>query len=592
MLAIYVYLATCDSRNPYTSFPNGRLISTHWPDIWVSLQNRFLVMAPAIPDRVFDACGLIKVLGENLIIYRRCQYALSPKHSQVTHHLHHKHRIPLAIRKSLTTYIRQQPVPFKEPASARPRPDGSPVDSQLQLHEGHACRLCLYRTVSRDLIRRHLSQEHLQQQRTSDRRANNLYNDVFLQPWTQSAARKYWIVVYQGQTVREIAPDAAVSSHIASIQQRERARLQVEENAGDVTSMGFQTLESTRPWMERTKWPQTYHGVRRDVLQGLTELPYATAGTVDRLLGQNGSGSSIVSPAADEERLHKLMLAMDCMLDRCKTTLRQTGRSILCWLMTTRPSPYSRRSFGFHGREHSRQDYRRCWKRFLTFAVRAFRMNLEQRQRLTGIRFRKKHLALLTKVWDHQVWNNPQAVTELVSVAQQSRHNAAEVFQMIDRRPGSPPAGTTEEDNDDCGVTDDDDVESSDVESVSIRGGNNKWEAEVCLKHPSSALGMHYGHQLSRTVTASSDVAEFLELCFQLNIALITDSFGHGRPSTSLLVYFSRILGFSPGGRGFQPARNFTPILSRLIYIQRLLFLEYALPAQEYRHLEIPRRPR
>src|ERR1700735_5599220 len=38
--------------------------------------------------------------------------------------------------------------------------------------------------------------------------------------------------------------------------------------------------------------------------------------------------------------------------------------------------------------------------------------------------------------------------------------------------------------------------------------------------------------------------------------------------------------------------KQVTPYLSGLIYVQRLLFLEYALPFRAYKHLGIARRPR
>ncbi|KAM5520418.1 hypothetical protein FOXYSP1_14308 [Fusarium oxysporum f. sp. phaseoli] len=52
------------------------------------------------------------------------------------------------------------------------------------------------------------------------------------------------------------------------------------------------------------------------------------------------------------------------------------------------------------------------------------------------------------------------------------------------------------------------------------------------------------------------------------------------------------ILGFSPGLNTFLPARSYTSYLSGLIYIQRLIFLEYALPLRECPALGITRRPR
>lgn len=91
----------------------------------------------------------------------------------------------------------------------------------------------------------------------------------------------------------------------------------------------------------------------------MTDIPYATAGAVDLLLARVDEGDPIVSPAKDEGRLRLVMIAIDCVLNRCEETVRQTSRSTLCWLVTTQPAPYYDRPFRFHARERSRQDYRR-----------------------------------------------------------------------------------------------------------------------------------------------------------------------------------------------------------------------------------------
>lgn len=94
----------------------------------------------------------------------------------------------------------------------------------------------------------------------------------------------------------------------------------------------------------------------------------------------------------------------------------------------------------------------------------------------------------------------------------------------------------------------------------------------------------------NRFDNVDSAVDELLELVFQLSITFSTEEFVDGQPSSSLLVYFSGVLGLSADARGFLPAKKFTPHLSALIYIQRLLFLEYALPFRPYPHLGIPQR--
>ncbi|KAH7231629.1 uncharacterized protein BKA55DRAFT_712855, partial [Fusarium redolens] len=83
---------------------------------------------------------------------------------------------------------------------------------------------------------------------------------------------------------------------------------------------------------------------------------------------------------------------------------------------------------------------------------------------------------------------------------------------------------------------------------------------------------------------------EFLELLYQLCLTISTESFAEGQPSSTLLVFFSGILGFSQDCKQFLLARQFCPYLSGLIYIQRLLLMECALPLREYHSVGIPRR--
>ncbi|KAH7227230.1 uncharacterized protein BKA55DRAFT_527140, partial [Fusarium redolens] len=84
---------------------------------------------------------------------------------------------------------------------------------------------------------------------------------------------------------------------------------------------------------------------------------------------------------------------------------------------------------------------------------------------------------------------------------------------------------------------------------------------------------------------------DFLKLLFQFCISLSTKSFLNGQASSTILIYFSGILGFSDNSRQFLLARPYCPQLSCLVYVQRLLFLEYALPLHPYHTLGIQQRP-
>lgn len=80
----------------------------------------------------------------------------------------------------------------------------------------------------------------------------------------------------------------------------------------------------------------------------------------------------------------------------------------------------------------------------------------------------------------------------------------------------------------------------------------------------------HEGGAYAMMNTTSSDDSirvEFLELLFQLDRTLSKQEFLDGDAGSTLLVYFSGILGFSSDFQYFMLARQFCPSLSGLIYV-------------------------
>ncbi|XPS72541.1 hypothetical protein M3J09_004703 [Ascochyta lentis] len=141
--------------------------------------------------------------------------------------------------------------------------------------------------------------------------------------------------------------------------------------------------------MERTCSPTTYQGVRRDILLCLAEVP-ATHDAVTITIGQLEGEADIISPSEDEKKILHLTQAVQVVLDRCEQTMRRTGRPLLCWLITTRPSPCFPKTFKFLGREKTRRSYRRWLKGFLAFDFRAWRMEPGKRSSFPAIRLSQK----------------------------------------------------------------------------------------------------------------------------------------------------------------------------------------------------------
>jgi hypothetical protein len=331
--------------------------------------------------------------------------------------------------------------------------------------------------------------------------------------------------------------------------------------------------------MERTRWEITYQGFRRDILRSLTEMPWGSPPT-DHVLGpsSNPADPELVSPQDDEAKIALLMVAVDHMLDRCEETMQHTGRTPLCWLRSTKPQTCYPKPFTLVALKSSKKKYRQLPKRLFAFIFRSYRMPVDARRRLTGVRFKKEQLRQLRAIWDHRAWSDVDLAAGRWPGSRDGSENAEDEGEDEEE-------GIDEEDEgEDEGEDDEDDEE---IEG-GVEGEQEDDDGDGSVGH-----GSEDEHQEEdRFDDAGSIVDELLELVFQLSITFSTEEFVDSQPSSSLLVYFSGILGFSPDARSFLPARKYTPHLSALIYIQRLLFLEYALPLRPYPHLGIPRRSR
>lgn len=209
-------------------------------------------------------------------------------------------------------------------------------------------------------------------------------------------------------------------------------------------------------------------------------------------------------------------------------------------------------------------------------------MPVDVRRRLTGIRFKKKQLRQMRALWEHRAWRD--------DLAQGKRPGDG------DENVGVVPKtkGGEEGDDEGGGIDEGDEYEveerENDEDDEDTEGGVEGERGDVDDGDGSVGQGAEDEYQEDWFGNAGSAVDELLELVFQLSITFSTEEFVDSQPSSSLLVYFSGILGFSLDARSFLPAKKYTPHLSALSYIQRLLFLEYALPLRPYPHLGIPRR--
>ncbi|KAJ5293540.1 uncharacterized protein N7443_009493 [Penicillium atrosanguineum] len=350
---------------------------------------------------------------------------------------------------------------------------------------------------------------------------------------------------------------------VRDLRQRERRFQTIDQQRNALTCTGIDTYEGTRPWLERTRWISTYQGIPRDILKRMMLLPASSSIEPGLKLGSY-QDEAFMSPPADEDQIYRLVSALDLVLDRCEETMQHTGQPILAWLKSHIAAEASPRPFSFLGTRQSRSRYRRTWKQFVTFILRAFRLGPLACQELLRLKFPLQLFHVLEQIWA----NSLQAVAKDLS----SRRLSTEAVSSLEAT-----ANAT-----------DDEISREVYNEDSADGLSVSWSDKD--EESGSLNTLLPCVPISSSLQALPD--HLIESLFNLCVLLITQEFTDGNPQASVLVYFSGVLGISSNGAHFLPAKLFTPYLSALIYIQRLLFLEYALPYREYPYLNWPSRPR
>lgn len=403
-----------------------------------------------------------------------------------------------------------------------------------------------------------------------------------------------------------------VIAHLQSILEREQKFRSAEcEPRVYSKAMGESSFANTTLWMERTKWPETFRGCRRDILRAMTRLPKRNPHTTQHMLGQgpHDGDVDILSPLEDEQKIACILQALDPVLDRCEHTATNTSRSLLTWLVSSTVNVCDMRHFKLVAEDSSQQRYRSCWKQFLAFVFRAFRLKTEIRVQETKVNISGEIWGQLQQIWSHTAWEYvdipicawPRKInldkdepTFYVRSDCEGNHLKPPESKQIDVRAVNSPdlheddvmTNSSDEESD----SGDELFDHEEMCDTSFGSGNDSAFPDQDETDP--GCGTLQPLLKSDTTAAIKACDELLELLFQLNITLCTEPLRDGQPASSLLIRFSGILGISSDSRSFLLARQYRPYTSPLIYVQRMLFLEYALPLRPYTTLGIPQRPR
>ena len=77
------------------------------------------------------------------------------------------------------------------------------------------------------------------------------------------------------------------------------------------------------------------------------------------------------------------------------------------------------------------------------------------------------------------------------------------------------------------------------------------------------------------------------ELVFDLSVTFLRSIYKPGRISDTALIHFLGVMGLSGTGTAFLSPYLYTSRLAGLLWVSRLLLLEYALPARSYSSLNL-----
>ncbi|EXK76860.1 hypothetical protein FOQG_18408 [Fusarium oxysporum f. sp. raphani 54005] len=537
-----------------------------------------------------------------------CKFALSNGPSQVVAHLRDKHNIPTEARKGLHRLLKSLSPKLLDPNKALLPADGSARHDKLQVYEGFACLNCPFRTISIQLMRRHQSSppegcssgvSHTRSPRRRD--LDQQFECVYLQTWTTGSTRKYWIIKRGGSIVRQV-DSPAVQAHLRGVLTREFSRQQPNPDTMTTTapapSAGMTAFALQTPWLDRTGWDRTYSN------KGGQEY-FVGSGKV------YGLEDDIVSPGEDEDRIACLVRLVDVVMSRCDETARKTSRHILCWLRSNQASSIYGKPFTLV-QSSSTSKYRLLLKRCLAMVCRIYRLHPDRRIKVAGLALSRKQLQFLDAIWTHEALGDLAALNERIGRHKCQVDHAQEVAGGH-RESHSENTNTEGEEEDD----DEEDEEESEKDEEEGEGeeegedsnhdydhdqeveeGSDKQENDggftAWLEDLGEITEEEDDQMEEEAGAARGSPEELVELLFGLTLAIATQPVINGQPQTTVLIYFSGILGFSlsPGGGAFLPARSYTSNLSGLVYILRLVLLEYALPLRAYPTLALQRRPR
>ncbi|KAG6996471.1 hypothetical protein FocnCong_v014856 [Fusarium oxysporum f. sp. conglutinans] len=529
-----------------------------------------------------ESLGLYYNSPEPAIICIECGFAINP--TRAPRHPGDKHHIPKSARRGLKPLIYSLNLP--NPETLPLRPNGSPPHPNLTVYKGSACKHCGLRSISEKVLLAHVKSKHSKdiklaaRQQTRHWLSDHIQQGLSFQSWSANDIRRSWIIADNNpsrgslpcSTLLQACPDAVkllgqklFSDECARLGGVEGGRTRRYDSAAPV-SIALQTN-----WMRRTGWETMFQDTRRDILVALTELPNCRTNQ-PMPLGIQGE-EVIYSLARDERKLASMMVALDRLLDQCGETVRRTDVCLRRWLRSRFPDRPYKAPFELVAKPSSEKVYRKELKRFICFWLRLSRLLPTTMRAITGRGLNRHQFRALRELWVDGVWQSEEP-------ADMDRTDNQDGGQsMNDHESGDDGGEEEENDDDDYGDEEDEGEDESECEE-SDGHDTSEYDSQSSVAieaddlsdaESTSAWSLDNQEQLSQDPAA--DV--LLRFCY----FAIAEDFEGGLASSTMLVYFSAVRGLStPNGNEYLQPHRFTPVLARLIYCSRLVFLEAVLP--------------
>ncbi|KAH8656365.1 hypothetical protein BGZ61DRAFT_486596 [Ilyonectria robusta] len=324
--------------------------------------------------------------------------------------------------------------------------------------------------------------------------------------------------------------------------------MQFQETEPDQV-LDIEQSETTK-WLQHTGWPQLFRNRPLDIIAASSLQP-GPAWNEDYLLG-SWQGTQIWSSVAVEAQLRIILRGVDLMFDRAKFTLARTSYRSRCWLNTYWKDVFWPHEFRIIS---SQKRYISTWKRFICFIFRTLQSSPQLRREIYNLRLRPDEVKMMRHILDLASTLQQQGKEEWDDDSEYASQDEGE-------------ESSDGEDNESLEDYDGESVETDEDEDVEYDSGDRD---ELMAFTLPPGFWLHLS-----------------EAIFQLSMMFWTHRDPAGDMSSSVLIHYTAVMGIQRDSLVYNSAYNSTPKLAALMWIGRLLFLEYALPVYTYDTLAFP----